>query len=158
MVKDSNTLKRLRWRYDKLLHPSDFVDNKMRDILMIPPARKPKEDLKIREVLHNVNTRLKAEQDEAERLIKVAESKGQKKVDSKNKERMDQREMVTAYRRETAQIELMNQATLREFKGTAYVFVKLADGERQLTMDIHEINLLSPAAQISDTIVYICLK
>ena len=52
MAKDFNTLARVRWRYDKLIHPIEWQDIKMRDILLIPPARKSKEDeVKVFEVI-----------------------------------------------------------------------------------------------------------
>ena len=66
MAKDFNTLARVRYRYDKLLHPVEWQDFKMRDILLIPPARKPKQDeVKIVEVTHGKDTRGKAAYEEA---------------------------------------------------------------------------------------------
>ncbi|MCO5551245.1 hypothetical protein L7F22_004744 [Adiantum nelumboides] len=44
MMSNINTLKRVRWSYDKLLHPSDIVDKKMMEILMIP-LREPQKIL-----------------------------------------------------------------------------------------------------------------
>ncbi|MCO5548024.1 hypothetical protein L7F22_001480 [Adiantum nelumboides] len=61
MDKDSNTAKCMRWKYDKLLQPTEFVDKKMRDLLVIPPTRKEEADaLKIRDITHEVQTRTKA--------------------------------------------------------------------------------------------------
>ncbi|MCO5563713.1 hypothetical protein L7F22_017360 [Adiantum nelumboides] len=61
MDKDFDTVKCMRWRYDKLLQPSEFVDKKMRELLVIPPTRKEEADaLKIRDVTHEVQTRAKA--------------------------------------------------------------------------------------------------
>ncbi|MCO5575903.1 hypothetical protein L7F22_029710 [Adiantum nelumboides] len=61
MDKDCNTVKHMRWRYDKLLQPSEFVDKKTRDLLVIPPTRKEEADaLKIHDVTHEVQTRAKA--------------------------------------------------------------------------------------------------
>ncbi|MCO5594058.1 hypothetical protein L7F22_048079 [Adiantum nelumboides] len=61
MDKDFDTIKRMRWRYDKLLQPSEFVDKTMRDLLVLPPTRKEEADaLKIRDVTHEVQTRVKA--------------------------------------------------------------------------------------------------
>ena len=44
MAKDFNTLSRVIWRYDKPVHPVEWQDIKMRDILLIPPTRKSKVD------------------------------------------------------------------------------------------------------------------
>jgi hypothetical protein len=64
MHKDLNTLMRLRHR-DPLTHPIDFVDEKMKKILEIPPARKAKDKILIEEVfeddLHDHGTRLNME-------------------------------------------------------------------------------------------------
>lgn len=50
MIKDANTLNMLRHRMNMLVHPIDFVDKRMRDILMVPPARKPKDSVVITEI------------------------------------------------------------------------------------------------------------
>ena len=66
MAKDLNTLARVRYRYDKLLHPVEWQDFRMRDILLIPPARKPKiDEIKVVEVFHGKDTRGKAAYEEA---------------------------------------------------------------------------------------------
>ena len=66
MVKDFNTLSRVRWRYDKLVHHVEWQDFKMRDILLIPPTRKSKVDeVKVVEVTHSKNTRGKATYEES---------------------------------------------------------------------------------------------
>ena len=58
MAKDFNTLSKVRWRYDKLVHPVEWQDIKMRDILSIRPTRKSKVDeVKVVEVTHSKNTR-----------------------------------------------------------------------------------------------------
>ena len=68
MAKDFNTLARVRYRYDKLLHPVEWQDFKMRDILLIPPARKSKQDeVKVVEVTHGKDTRGKVAYEEAMR-------------------------------------------------------------------------------------------
>lgn len=66
MNKDMETLKRVRWRYDKLLHPTDWVDIKMRDILLVPPTRKAAQaSIKIQEVTHERDTRAKRAYEES---------------------------------------------------------------------------------------------
>lgn len=43
MPRDMNTLKILRLRYDNLVHPNmDFIDDQLKEILLVPLARKPK--------------------------------------------------------------------------------------------------------------------
>ena len=65
MAKDFNTLATVRWSYDKLLHPVEWQDFKMRDILLIPPTRKSKQDeVKVVKVTHGKNTRGKAAYEE----------------------------------------------------------------------------------------------
>ncbi|MCO5548723.1 hypothetical protein L7F22_002184 [Adiantum nelumboides] len=63
MDKDSEALKRVHWRYNKLLIPNDFIDPKMMDILLIPPGR-GEHGVRIHEATHEVNTRARAEQEE----------------------------------------------------------------------------------------------
>lgn len=82
MERDTHTLGMLRHRTDNLCHPVDFVDTKMRDILLIPPYRKPKITMKITEVyeedLHDRVTRLnilKKEQLEEQQKLKKKEVK-----------------------------------------------------------------------------------
>ena len=67
MVKDFNTLSRVRWwRSDKLVHHVEWQDFKMRDILLIPPTRKSRVDeVKVVEVTHSKNTRGKAAYEES---------------------------------------------------------------------------------------------
>ncbi|MCO5550629.1 hypothetical protein L7F22_004118 [Adiantum nelumboides] len=61
MDKDSGTVKRMHWRYDKLLQPLDFVDKKMRDLLLIPLTKKEEANaLKIHDITHEMQTRAKA--------------------------------------------------------------------------------------------------
>ena len=64
MIKDTNTLNMLRHRMNMLVHPVDFVDKRMRDILLVPPARRVKEDITITEVteeeIHSRDTRAMA--------------------------------------------------------------------------------------------------
>lgn len=61
MDKDFVTLRRLRYRFSKLLEPLPIKDEKTFNILNIPPYRKPKpgdEKIKIEEVTHERDTRL----------------------------------------------------------------------------------------------------
>ena len=59
MDKDVVTLRRLRYRFNKLLDPLPIRDAKTYNILNIPPVRKPKlEKMKIEEVTHDRDTRL----------------------------------------------------------------------------------------------------
>ena len=64
MVKDTNTLNMLRHRMNMLVHPVDFVDPRMRDILLVPPTRRPKDKIVIPEVteegIHERDTRANA--------------------------------------------------------------------------------------------------
>jgi len=59
MEKDFIVLRRLRFRYSKLLDPLPIRDEKTYNILNIPPYRKPKpsEEVKIEEVTHERDTR-----------------------------------------------------------------------------------------------------
>ena len=60
MDKDFVTLRRLRYRFSKLLEPLPIRDEKTFNILNIPPYRKPKpgeSELKIEEVTHERDTR-----------------------------------------------------------------------------------------------------
>lgn len=60
MDKDFVTLRRLRYRFSKLLEPLPIRDEKTFNILNIPPYRKPKpgeSEIKIEEVTHDRDTR-----------------------------------------------------------------------------------------------------
>lgn len=50
LARDMNSLSFLRFRFDKMIHPVDFIDKQMRDILLIPPARKTNQEIRIEEV------------------------------------------------------------------------------------------------------------
>ena len=152
MNRDSDTLKRVRWRYDKLLHPTDFIDPKMRDILLIPAYRKPKSTVKIVDITHEVNTRLKAEQDER---IKAEHSQRKREERAKaNKE-----ESMKEYLRETADVYIENLQYLRAIRNGLQVVIPLGDGHRQLSLDMADINILMDrTAHISDSILYVALK
>ena len=59
MDKDVVTLKRLRYKFNKLLDPLPITDEKTYNILKIPPVRKPKpKKMKIEEVTHDRDTAL----------------------------------------------------------------------------------------------------
>ncbi|MCO5571580.1 hypothetical protein L7F22_025325 [Adiantum nelumboides] len=60
MDKNSETLKRVKWRYDKLLEPNVCKDKKMREILLYPPELLP--DVIVTDATHEVNTRARVEQ------------------------------------------------------------------------------------------------
>lgn len=69
MDKDFVTLRRLRYRFSKLLEPLPFTDEKTFNILNVPPYRKPKPGdvgIKIEEVTHERDTR-KARQAELQK-------------------------------------------------------------------------------------------
>ena len=60
MEKDFITLRRLRYRFSKLLEPLPITDEKTYNILNIPPYRKPKPEeatIKIEEVTHERDTK-----------------------------------------------------------------------------------------------------
>ena len=75
MKKDINTLVRVRYRYDKILNAEDWDDLKMRDILLIPPTRKPsKDDVKVEDVTHSYETRGKSAYEELLKQQVIASS------------------------------------------------------------------------------------
>ena len=105
MVKDFNTLSRVRWRYDKLVHPVEWQDFKMRDILLIPPTRKSKVDeVKVVEVTHTKNTRGKAAYEES---LKQQKAKSKSVIDL-----------------ETVQMELQIQRKLQELGPNIVVHIE----------------------------------
>ena len=86
MIKDTTTLGMLRHRMNMLVHPVDFVDKKMKDILMVPPARRPKERMVITEVkeddIHDKDTRANAVRKEL--FEKQDVSKKKKRIETQN--------------------------------------------------------------------------
>ena len=100
MVKDFNTLSRVRWRYDKLLHPVEWQDFRMRDILLIPSTRKSKVD----EVTHSKNIRGKAAYKES---LKQQKAKSKSVIDL-----------------ETVQMELQIQRKLQELGPNIVVHIE----------------------------------
>ncbi|MCO5582834.1 hypothetical protein L7F22_036734 [Adiantum nelumboides] len=83
MDKDIETLKRVRWRYDKLLEPNVIRDKKMNEILLYPPELL--REVTITNVTHEVNTRARAKHDacktkqDARQEVIVKETKGKQK-------------------------------------------------------------------------------
>lgn len=152
MDKDSNTLKRLRWRYDKLLHPTDILDTKMREILMIPSYQKSNDAVKVVDVTHDVNTRLRAENE----ARMQAEQEATKMEDS---QRLTKQQHKKSYIEESAEIDNQNIEYLRSLQSVLSVVIPLEDGERQLTLDKSDIaTLMDREAHISDSIIYVALK
>ena len=149
MVQDVGTLKRVRWRYDKLLHPSEIMDEKMKDILMVPPTRAPKDTIKIVEVTHDVNTRAKAQTEERHK-----EMEEQRKT--KEKRNRDSKDALQRYIDETKMINLENNTVLQKIMRGLYVFIDFASGQRQLELEMQDVRLLlDEQSLISDSIMYV---
>ena len=55
--RDFDILHRVRYRYDQLLIPGDFVDNRTRDILTLPPLFPHAETVQRAPLVHSRNTR-----------------------------------------------------------------------------------------------------
>ncbi|MCO5580254.1 hypothetical protein L7F22_034120 [Adiantum nelumboides] len=144
MDKDSDTVKRMRWRYDKLLQPLDFVDKKMRDMLVIPQTRKEEANsLKIRDVTHPRQTRAKAAYDEVMAHTQIELKKSQALAEDDD------------YINETRRMNSRNQSLLREYPDGVYMYLNMSDGERCLSLNASDIEILrNPKAELLDTIVY----
>ncbi|MCO5554870.1 hypothetical protein L7F22_008407 [Adiantum nelumboides] len=144
MDKDSAIVKRMRWRYDKLLQPLEFVDNKMRDLLVIPPTRKEEADaLKIRDVTHEVQTREKAA------YTKLLDQR-QKQI-NQNLVIIEDSEYIN----ETRRMNSKNLSLLRRYSDGLYMYLNMSNGERCLALGTPDIAILrNPKAELSDTIVY----
>ena len=149
MVQDVGTLKRVRWRYDKLLHPSEIMDEKMKDILMVPPSRAPKDTIKIVEVTHDVNTRAKAQTEERHKEM-------EKQRKTKEKRNRDSKDALQRYIDETKMINLENNTVLQKIMRGLYVFIDFASGQRQLELEMQDVRLLlDEQSLISDSIMYV---
>lgn len=152
MPKDSFTLKVIRWRYDKLLVPNPIVDPKMRDILAIPPARAPKENLNIVKITHDRDTRARAAQ-EAEREMHKQERKAKEAIEDAKKTKSK------TYKEMTATLEASCLRKLSRFPNGFYAFFNFCQGERQLTIDKGDVEILRrKKEQITDTIIYASMK
>ena len=147
MDKDSCTVKRMRWRYDKLLEPTAFIDKKMKDLLVIPPVRRGKDKVKIEDVTHNVNTRAKARFEEGEKLKQEAQRRDEVVEEDRD------------YLQCTLQLSIQNMADLRRFRTGCYVCLPFYTGERSLSLDRGDIDILkTPGTELNDTIVYAMIR
>ncbi|MCO5593985.1 hypothetical protein L7F22_048004 [Adiantum nelumboides] len=148
MDKDSNIVKRMRWRYDKLLQHSNFVDKKMRDLLVIPLTKKEEADaLKIRDIAHVVQTRVKAAYTElvSQREMHMKQSQALTEDDE--------------YINETRRLNSRNVNLLRGYLDRVYMYLNMGDGERCLALITPDIEILrNPKAELSDTIFYAGIK
>ncbi|MCO5608349.1 hypothetical protein L7F22_062557 [Adiantum nelumboides] len=146
MDKDFDTIKHMR--SDKLLQPSEFVDKKMRELLVIPPTRKEEADaLKIRDITHEVQTRAKAT------YTKLMDQR-QKQINQNRVIRED-----SEYINETRRINSRNLSLLRSYSDGLYMYLNMSDGERCLALGTIDIeSLRNPKAELLDTIVYASIK
>ncbi|MCO5548797.1 hypothetical protein L7F22_002259 [Adiantum nelumboides] len=145
VYKDSDIVKHMRWRYDKLLQPSDFVDKKMWDLLIIPQTRKEEADsLEIRDVTHPRQTRAKV----AYNVVKAAQTQ----IELKNSQALTEDD---DYINETRRMNSKNQNLLREYPDGVYMYLNMSNGERCLSLNAPYIEILrNPKAELLDTIVY----
>ena len=156
MVKDANTLNMLRHRMNMLVHPVDFVDKKMRDILLVPPARKIKETITITEIieeeLHSRDTRAMA----AKRAIyeEQVASKKMKKMEAHKEKGPIGMELETFARREK------ELSTALSKIGESTKFLIEEEHEEYLReMNKEDILALSnPLKEVNDNIMFISLR
>lgn len=87
MDKDLIVLRRLRYRFSKILEPVPYSDMKTFNILNIPPYRKPKkeDEVKIEDVTHERDTRT---HEKAERQAEINEER-EREQEQKAKEEED---------------------------------------------------------------------
>ncbi|MCO5606151.1 hypothetical protein L7F22_060338 [Adiantum nelumboides] len=150
MDKDSETLKRVRWRYDKLLEPNVCKDEKMREILLYPPELLP--EVTITDVTHEVNTRAREEQDARQAEIL-------KETSEKQKKRAAIESSMQRESNSTLSIEASNREALLSMIDGLLAQIPFIDGIKKLVLDTVDINiLLDPDAQITASIIYVCLK
>lgn len=142
MWKEFSSLARLRSRFENFTYNPAFVDKKMRDILLIPPARLPKEKIKIEEITHDKETR--SNQEKIDNLKRL------------EKERFVQQEIAK-------QLDLLyrENITLKKLEKLGPSVEAVIPSKE--SPDIHllrkeDIDMLKDKnAKISDTIVYISL-
>ena len=161
MIRDTNSLNMLRHRMNMLVHPIDFVDKKMRDILMVPPARKPKDTIVITEIteedLHERDTRenaLKRELLERQvgNRIEVKRKRIQTELERKQKGRIEI-EQENYDLREAGLI-----AAIESLKPKANVLIK-DEAEYIREMDNQDLSILqNPLREVSDDILFIALR
>ncbi|MCO5558261.1 hypothetical protein L7F22_011840 [Adiantum nelumboides] len=148
MDKDSDTVKRMRWRYNKLLQPSKFVNKKIRDLLVILLTKKVEADaLKIRDVTHEVHTRAKTAYTEL--------------VDQRQKHMKHSQVLLedTKYINETRIMNSRNLSLLRRYPYGVYMYLNMSDGELFLVLNAVDIDILWDAkAKLFNTIVYAGMK
>ena len=142
MWKDFTSLAMLRSRYEKFKHEPTFVDKRIRDILLIPPARLPKEQIRIEEITHAKETRQNQEKiDKLKRL---------------EKERLEQQELAK-------QLEILHRENilckkLEKLGPSVEVVICTKENTDTYALRIEDINMLKDRnSTISDTIVFISL-
>ncbi|MCO5573831.1 hypothetical protein L7F22_027606 [Adiantum nelumboides] len=130
MDKYFDTVKRIRWRYNKLLQPLDFVDKKMRDLLVIPLTMKEEADsLKIHDVTHPRQTRAKAAYDEVVVQREMDMKKSQALTDDND------------YINETRRLNSKNLNLLRGYSDVVYMYLNMSDGERCVSLNAPDIEI-----------------
>ena len=159
MIKDTNTLNMLRHRMNMLMHPVDFVDPRMRDILLIPPARKPKDNIVIEEIkeedIHGRDTRANALKKEImERqvaLLKRKRIETQTEKMKKGRVEMEQEELDEREER--------LRSALERFRPMAKVVLKEENEEYLREMPDKDIYiLLNPIKEVTDNVLFIALR
>ena len=144
MSRDFVLVSRLRYRFDKFLEPIPLADRKAFDILNIPAAFKPKQNVKIEDVTHLYKTRKADEmQQEIER--------------EHEQEQVTEDHMLT---REVERLSVMNLAKLAVVTGQIIVNVSPIEGEDyflQISPDDKSM-LEDRNLELSDSVVYIGIR
>ena len=159
MLKDSNTLNMLRHRMNMLMHPVDFVDPRMRDILLIPPARRPKDNLIIQEIkeedIHDRYTRANAHKKEI--LEKQGALLKRKRIETQT-EKMKKGRVELEQENFDEREERINSA-LERFRPLGKVVMKEESGQYVRDLPDKDIHILiNPIKEVSDNILYIALR
>ena len=158
MIKDANTLNMLRHRMNMLVHPVDFVDKRMREILMVPPTRKPKDCVVITEIteedLHERDTR--ANLIKKELFERQASLKKRKRIQTETERKQKGRVEIEQENFDKREEDLIY--SIEKLKPKAKVLLK-EDGEYLREMNDDDLSILqSGTKEVSDNVLFIALR
>lgn len=153
--KDFVTLRRLRYRFSKLLEPLPIRDEKTFNILNIPPYRKPKPEdatIKIEEVTHERDTR-------AARQAEIQKEEATKALRKEQQIEIEQKERDLRLEIEDELPMLLGSINPEGFVVRVFAEKDLLGRDDYLTLDKDSlIRMGNKSRELNDTVVLIALR
>ena len=149
MDKDFIVLRRLRYRFSKLLEPIPYSDMKTFNILNIPPARRPKkeDEIKIEDVTHERDTRT---HEKAEKQSEV-HAERERELDQRTKEEEERMELQGL---EAELPHLLSTINPEGFLVSLFLSEDIGKREDYVTLDRESLCILKDKVkEVNDTIL-----